>query len=166
MQDTNTIGRISQRVRDGLDNSASWVSHRKGPLDVFTEKTLKLNGLSHDSAARLVRQQATFLEGSVDGMVKRLKTAADAESFRGFLDGQIKLMPETRDRIVGDIRKTFEILGDTRTDLTTLFRETLDDLRNENNLTKDLEDAVDDAAGKVTAAAEKMADKVEEATAH
>ena len=166
MQETNTIGKISKRVRDSLDNSASWVSHRKAPLDVVTEKTLKLNELSHDSTARLVRQQASFLEGSVDAMVRRLKTAADAESFRGFLDGQIKLMPETRDRIVDDIRKTFEIFGDTRTDLASLFREMLDDLRTDQDVKSSLEDAADKAAEQVASTAKELGQKVEEATAH
>ncbi|MDH3587837.1 MAG: TIGR01841 family phasin [Gammaproteobacteria bacterium] len=166
MQETTTISKFSKRVRDGLDNGASWVSHRKGPLDVMTEKTLKLNGLSHDSAARLVRQQAGFLEGSVDGAAKRLKTAAEADSFRGLLDGQIKLMPETRDRIVDDIRKTFEILSDTRTDLAQLFRETLDDLRRDDTLKSTLEDVADDAAEQVSAVAKKVGKTVEEATAH
>ncbi|MBT8138040.1 MAG: phasin family protein [Gammaproteobacteria bacterium] len=165
MQEPNMIGKISQRLRDGLDHGSSWMQERKGPLDVVTEKTLKLNGISHDSAARLVRQQADFVEGTVDGMATRLTAAATAESFRGLIDSQIKLMPESRDRVVTDVRKTFEILGDTRTDLVQLFRETLDDLRGRDFAEK-VGDAAEDAAEKVTTAASKLDEKVEEATAH
>ncbi|MDH3645309.1 MAG: phasin family protein [Gammaproteobacteria bacterium] len=157
MQENNVGGRISSRVRQGLDNGASWVSDRKGPLDVATEKTLKLNGISHESTARMVRQQARFIESSVEGAALRLKTAAKSDSFRDLIDGQIKLLPETRDRIVDDIRKTVEILSDTREDLGQLFRETLTDLRGESTVGDSIKESVDEVTDKVAEAVEDVA---------
>ncbi|MBT8132836.1 MAG: phasin family protein [Gammaproteobacteria bacterium] len=162
MQESNVAERLSNRVKQGLDNGAEWVADRKRPIDVATEKTLKLNGISHESTARLVRQQADFIEGSVAGAAQRLKTAARSDSFRGLIDGQIKLMPETRDRIVDDIRKTFEILSDTREDLGQLFRETLSDLRGENTVENKVDEAVKDASAKVADAADKVSAVAEE----
>ncbi len=160
------IGRISRQVRNGLDNGAEWVARRKRPLDVVTDKTLKLNGISHEGAARLVRQQADFIEGTFEGTARRLRTAADANSFRSLVDGQVKLVPETRDRFVDEIRKTFEIFGDVRNELGQLVRETLNDLRGEYTMADKLEDAADDAADAVANAAEDISDHVEEATTH
>ncbi len=151
MQENTGTTRITQRVRQGLDTGAEWVAHRKRPLDVVTEKTLKLNGISHESAARMVRQQAEFFEGSVDAAARRLKTAAEADSLRSLIDGQIKLFPETRDRIVDDVRKTFEILSDTREDLGQLIRETLSDLRADTDI-----DSIEDVTDKVSATAKDL----------
>lgn len=164
MQQNTTTTKISQRVRQGLDTGAEWVADRKEPLDVVTEKTLKLNGISHESAARLVRQQALFIEGTVDGAARRLKTAAEADSLRNLVDGQIRLMPETRDRIVDDVRKTFAILSDTREDLGQLIRETLSDLRGKSGV-ESINDAVDNAADNVKAAADSLDKKAKKVKA-
>lgn len=158
MQDNTTTTRISQRVRQGLDTGAEWVADRKEPIEVITEKTLKLNGISHESAARLVRQQALFIEGSVEAAARRLKTAAEADSLRNLIDGQIKLLPETRDRIVDDFRKTFAILSDTREDLGQLISETLSDLRSDSAVDS-LNEAVDKAADDVAAASKDLSKK-------
>lgn len=158
MQENTTTTKISQRVRQGLDTGAEWVADRKEPIEVVTEKTLKLNGISHESAARLVRQQALFVEGTVDGAARRLKTAAEADSLRNLIDGQIRLMPETRDRIVDDVRKTFAILSDTREDLAQLIRETLSDLRGKSRVDS-INDNVDKAADKVATAANDLGKK-------
>lgn len=137
------------RVRDALDNGADWVDSGRAPVQVLTDKTLKLNRISHNSAARLVRVQSEFIEGSVEGAAQRLQAAARARDLRQLLDSQVKLMPATRDRIVTDARKTIDVLVDTRDDLTSLVRETLGDLRGR--------DVVADAAGAVAQTADKVA---------
>lgn len=138
-----------QRVRSALDGGADWVATGKRPLAVLTEKTLKLNRISHNSAARLVRAQARFLEGTVEGTAQRLHAAAGASDMRELVDAQLRLNPATRERVATDVRTTFEILGDTRDDVASLIRETIDDLR---------------VRGKAEAAVDSAADAVEEAT--
>ena len=157
MQENTGTTRITQRVRQGLDTGAEWVAERKRPLDVVTEKTLKLNGISHESAARMVRQQAEFFEGTVDAAARRLKTASEADSIRSLIDGQIKMFPETRDRIVDDVRKTFEILSDTREDLGQLIRETLSDLRADTGM-----HSIDDVTDKVSSTAKDVSQKAKD----
>lgn len=140
------------RIRTTLGNSAEWVAQSTQPLSVLTEKTLKLNRISHNSAARLVRVQATFLEGTLEGAAQRLQAAAHADNVRTAFDAQMQLMPATRERIVSDARKTVEVLGDTRDDVVALVRETLDALRIPNKVA----DAVDNAADAVEETVEKV----------
>ena len=148
-------GRLAlERVRDALDNSANWVESGKSPVKALTDKTLKLNRITHNSAARLVRVQAKFVEGTVLATAQRLQAAARADSVRHLISGQIELMPATRDRIVTDARKTIDVLSDTRDDLTTLVRETLDELRSDSTVAEATE-TVEKAASTVRKTARK-----------
>ncbi|MBT8143624.1 MAG: phasin family protein [Gammaproteobacteria bacterium] len=139
------------RVRDALDTSAEWVDGGKQPIKVLTEKTLKLNRITHNSAARLVRIQSEFVEGSVGGAAQRLQALASARDIRHMVDGQVQLMPATRERVVADARKTLDVIGDTRDDLTALIRETLAELRGS--------DPISEAADGIAEGAEKVAKK-------
>ncbi len=144
-------GRLAlERVRDTLDNSANWVEKGKSPVKALTDKTLKLNRITHNSTARLVRVQAEFVEGTVEAAAQRLQAAARADSLANLVSGQMDLMPATRDRIVTDARKTLDVLSDTRDDLRSLVRETVDALRANGS------EVVADAAGKVEEAADSV----------
>ncbi|MEM6640305.1 MAG: phasin family protein [Pseudomonadota bacterium] len=125
--------------RDIAVNGAEWVARGRKPLHVVTESGLRLNTISHKSVARLVNVQAEMIEGTLEAVAKRLETAANANSVSELVNEQVALLPATRDRLTGDVRKALDVLSDTGDDLRDLFTETVRDFRS------DSESAVEEA---------------------
>lgn len=95
------------------------------PVQIITDKALKLNKISHETVAGLVATQANALEGTLEGAATRLKTAAEASTLNELFDDQIALIPATRKRLAGDVRKAVDVLADSRHGLKAIFDETL-----------------------------------------
>ena len=143
--------------RDLAVNGAQWVSRGRKPLHLITESGLRLNTISHKSIARLVNVQAEMLEGTLEAVAKRLETAANANSVRELFNEQVALLPATRDRLTGDVRKALDVLSGTGDDLRGLFTETVRDFQNDG------ESVVEEAVETATRAAKRTKRKASKA---
>ncbi len=110
------------RVRTAAVMSADFIAAAKKPIDAVTETTLRLNKISHESLAKLVKAQSDMVEAAVDAASRHLSTAADAQSWKELVDAQMSLVPSERDRIVKDARRTLEVFADAREDVKDVFQ--------------------------------------------
>ena len=117
------------RLRSALHRLAALVANAKRPTQVIGEAGLRVNQLAHDSVEEMVRHQIHVLEGLMDDGAQRLQVASQAGSLQSLLSEQVALLPETRSRVVKDVRVTLDILGNTRSRLSSTVREELTALR-------------------------------------
>ena len=90
---------------------------------------IKLNRVSHKGVEKLVKNQASLLETTLDDGAARLKLAARADSFRALVGDQIASLPASRDRAVGTARKSIDIVVDTGNEIGGIVRGAIVDLR-------------------------------------
>jgi len=86
---------------------------------------MKLNDLSHDYIARLLKAQRKIFDGVVEDGATRIRRVADAGNLKEFWDKQRELFPSTRDRIAGNVKETLDILSGTRDGLQALIENTV-----------------------------------------
>lgn len=101
--------------------AASALLSSREPTRRVAKAGLKLNKITHSSIADMVKLQAEIVEGTVEAGAKRLELIADADSLRTLVKDQVALMPETRDRVAGDARKTVKLFAETRDELVEAF---------------------------------------------
>lgn len=111
-----------ERIRTAIVMSAEFIAAAKKPIDTVTETTLRLNKVSHESLARLVKAQSDMIEAAVEAAAKHLNTAADAKSWKELVDAQVSLVPSERERIAKDARRTLEVFTDVREDVKDIFQ--------------------------------------------
>ncbi len=111
----------ADRVRAFVTMAADFVARSRKPLDTVTATTLKLNKISHDSIAALLKIQSSMLENTVDATTRHLNSAADAKSWQDFVDAQAALLPAERERFVRDVRAALEIFSEARDDVKDAF---------------------------------------------
>ncbi len=117
-----TRGSVVQ-LRMALSRAAAVVANAKRPTQRLGAASLRMNNVAHDGIEQLVRHQVHVVEGMMDEGAQRLQLAAEAGSLRSMLNEQVSLLPETRTRLVKDVRTALDILGETRTGLTAAVRE-------------------------------------------
>ena len=121
----DTAEHAVDQVKNGTQVAANAVDSLKNPAHILNGAGQKLNDLSHDYFGRLLKEQRKIVDGVVEDGAQRLRTMADADNLKEFWDNQVALYPVTRDRVVGNVRKTLDILGDTRDGLKDLFQSTV-----------------------------------------
>lgn len=121
----DTAEHAVDQVKNGTQVAANAVDSLKNPTHILNNAGSKLNDLSHDYIARLLKEQRRIVDGVVEDGAKRLRVIADAGNLNEFWDAQLALFPATRDRVVGNVRETLDILGDTRDGLKELFQATV-----------------------------------------
>ena len=141
------VDTAADRTRNATVMLADVVARSHRPVNVALETSLKLNKITHNSVARLVKQQARIIEGTVDAASKRLHVAADAHNIRDLVSDQIAMFPATRKRLESDARNTIAVFAETREELTELMRDIFAEARNSSN---EIEKTVKTAKKKVT----------------
>lgn len=138
------------RLRSALTRAARLVANAKRPTQVIGEAGLRVNQVAHDGIEQMLRHQVHVVEGFMDESAQRLQLAAEAGSLRSLVNEQVAMMPETRSRLVKDVRTALNILGDTRTGLTTALSEEFAALREmANKAGERAEEAAGEAADSV-----------------
>lgn len=94
----------------------------KKPLRDAAKTGVRLNRISHNSVEKLVKVQAKAIERSVDAGAARLELAARAPSLKALINEQVSLLPETRKRLTGDLRNTWEIFVEAGSEIGSTLR--------------------------------------------
>ena len=113
------------RAKNSTQIAANAVDSLKNPAHILNSAGSKLNDLSHDYFGRLLKEQRKIVDGVVEDSAQRLRVMADADNIKEFWDNQVALFPATRERMVGNVRQTLEILGHTRDGLKELYQSTV-----------------------------------------
>ena len=108
--------------RAAAEGTAQMMFRAKKPLRDVARTGVRLNRISHNSVEKLVKQQARALERSVDAGAARLELAARAPSLKALIDQQVSLLPETKKRLSGDLRETWEIFVEAGSEIGTTLR--------------------------------------------
>lgn len=113
------------RAKNGTQVAANAVDSLKNPAHILNSAGSKLNDLSHDYFGRLLKEQRKIVDGVVEDSAQRLRVMADADNLQKFCGDQVALFPATRERMVGNVKQTLEILGHTRDGLKDLYQSTV-----------------------------------------
>ncbi|NNF52448.1 MAG: TIGR01841 family phasin [Gammaproteobacteria bacterium] len=108
--------------RAAAEGTAKIMFKAKKPLRDAARTGVRLNRISHNSVEKLVKQQARALERSVDAGAARLELAARAPSLKALINEQVSLLPETKKRLGGDLRETWEIFVEAGSEIGTTLR--------------------------------------------
>jgi phasin family protein len=103
------------------DLSADRLLDTKKVINKAEKASLSLNSIAYGTVEKLIAQQFNVVEATVEAGAKRLKTAAKAKNAKNFVQGQVKLTMDGRDRVVADVKDTVAILTNTKDDLVALF---------------------------------------------
>jgi phasin family protein len=117
------------QARSALHRAAQFIANAKRPTKVIGEAGLRVNQAAHDGVDKLVRHQVHMVEAMMDESAQRLQLASEAGSFKSLMNEQVAMLPETRARLVKDVRKTLEIVAETGTGVTSAVREEFAALR-------------------------------------
>jgi phasin family protein len=118
-------------LRKATENTADFIASGKSPIRKIADTGLRLNRVSHKGVEKLVKNQASLLEYTLDDGAARLKLAARADSFRALVGDQIASLPGTRERAIGTARKSLDIVVDTGTEMRGIVQGAIEDLRTE-----------------------------------
>lgn len=113
------------RAKNGTQVAANAVDSLKNPAHILNSAGSKLNDLSHDYFGRLLKEQRKIVDGVVEDSAQRLRVMADADNLQKFCGDQVALFPATRERMVGNVKQTLQILGHTRDGLKDLYQSTV-----------------------------------------
>ncbi|MEO0421700.1 MAG: TIGR01841 family phasin [Pseudomonadota bacterium] len=142
------------RVRGALNRTAGLVASAKGPTQRIGSAGLKINEVAHDGIDQLVRHQVQVVEGIVDESAQRLQLAAQAGSLSTLVNEQVSMLPQTRTRVVNDVRTTIGILGNTQAKMTAAVREEFSNKSTLQSVADEVTEAASEAASQVAEAAE------------
>ena len=116
-------------ARQSSEKAAGRVSRGKKPVKTISRLGLKLNGVTHQTANKLWKQQTRLVEGQIDAFAGRLKAAADAEDLRDLVETQIRLIPENTARLADDAREALKIVKGAGGEIRELVKGTVAELR-------------------------------------
>jgi hypothetical protein len=105
----------------GLE-TASLLSKSKGPVHALADTGLQINTLSHKGIEKLLKQQVAVFEDLIDGSTRRLEMAARAKTVKGLLEDQVATLPQSRDHVVANAKKTVAIVRDTGESLSEIVK--------------------------------------------
>ncbi len=108
--------------RAAAEGTAQLMFKAKKPIRDVADTGVRLNRISHKSIEKLVKVQAKAIERSVDAGAARLELAARAPSLKALVEEQVGLLPETRKRLRGDVRKTWSVLTDAGNEIGATLR--------------------------------------------
>lgn len=159
---------VLKSLRQATVNTAEFIASGKGPIRKIADTGIKLNRVSHKGVEKLVKNQASLLETTLDDGAARLKLAARADSFRALVGDQIASLPASRDRTVGTARKSINIVVDTGNEIGGIVRGAIVDLRptqpTAKRVTKKATATRKKVAKKATATRKRVAKKASAAT--
>lgn len=116
--------RAAEYARAGADRAASQVAAARGPVELLTEASLKLNTLSHQYLSRLLARQGTMVKGTLEEGEKRLQRLARATSLQQAIAAQAADLGEIPTRIADNVRETWEIVAEAGREVAALASAT------------------------------------------
>ncbi|MEJ2516262.1 MAG: TIGR01841 family phasin [Gammaproteobacteria bacterium] len=109
-------------LRQATMNTAGLLNRTKAPARALIETGLKFNAVSHKGIEKLLKQQLSTYEDLVDGSTRRLQMAARAKTLRALWNDQVAALPDARDTVIGNARKTAQIVRATGDDVGDILR--------------------------------------------
>lgn len=155
LQIENSLNRASELTRDRLESVvngarsstesvASRMNSRKQSVHQLSMLSLKLTKVGHQTADKLLKQQARLVENQLDLIAGRLKAAAKARDLRDLITSQLPLLPEGGSRILSETRATVNVFVEAGSEVRGLLKETVAELKGKKPAKR--------ASGKKTAA--------------
>ncbi len=129
MFNSQWISNTTKLAKENVERAANLVEAGTTPVNYLINTALRLSDVANRNVNRMLEQQRDVVLGTVEAGAHRLKVAASATDVRDFFKDQVELMPSTRDRVRDDLRKTWEIMLDTRDDLRGVFVDNSNDLK-------------------------------------
>jgi phasin family protein len=120
--------RAAEFARAGADRAATQVAAARGPVDLLTEASLKLNTLYHQYMSRLLARQGAMLKGTLVEGEKRLQRLARATSLQQAVVGQVEDMNQIPARIADNVRETWQIVAEAGREVAQLASYTYGEL--------------------------------------
>lgn len=116
-------------ARQSTERAAGRITKTKKPVKTISRLGVKLSGVSHQTASKLLKQQTKLVEAQIDALAGRLKAAADATDLRDLLKTQIRLIPENTSRFADDAREAFGIVKGAGSEIRELVKGTVSELK-------------------------------------
>lgn len=140
LQIENSLSRASEMTRDrlesvvngarsGTQSVASRMNSRKQSVHQLSLLGLKLTKVGHQTADKLLKQQARLVEDQLDLIAGRLQAAAKARDLRDLIKSQLPLLPEGGSRIVSETRATVNVFVEAGSEVRGLLKETVAGLK-------------------------------------
>lgn len=127
----DSIESVVNGARNGTESVANRVTRRKKSVHQLSEFGLKLTKVGHQTADKLLKQQARLVEGQLDMIANRLKAAAKANNLPGLIRSQLPLLPEGGSRIISETRATVSVFVDAGSEVRGLVKATVAELKGE-----------------------------------
>jgi hypothetical protein len=118
----------AERARRGVSRAARAMAAARTPVNTLVGAAQRLNDLTHDAVAQLMRQNAASMEGLITGSAVRLNELAKTEDFRSFIREQAALNPAVRARVRRDLEQFWDLATRTGRELGTLATDTYAEL--------------------------------------
>ena len=118
----------AERARKRVSQAAKAMAAARTPVDTLAGAAQRLNDLTHDAVAKLVRQNAGSIEDLITGSAARLSELARTEDFRAFVRRQAELNPAVRARLSRDLGQLWALATHTGRELGTLATDTYAEL--------------------------------------
>jgi Phasin protein len=118
----------ADRARQGVSQAAKAIAGARTPIDALVSAAQRLNDLTHDAVAQLMRQNAGTIDGLIDGSVERLNQLAQAQDLKSFIRKQAARNPALRARVSRDLEALWSLGAQTGREVGTLASETYAEL--------------------------------------
>lgn len=116
-------------ARSQTEQAAGRVRNGKKPVQTLSRLGLELTSISHRATADIVKSQARMVENQMDALAGRLHNAAQADSLRGLVRDQIRLIPASAAQFVEDTRSTFSVVREAGGEVRNLVAGTVAEFR-------------------------------------
>jgi hypothetical protein len=114
----------AHKARGGVNQAAKAIAGARKPVEKLVSAAQRLNDLTHDAVAKLMRQNAGTIDGLIDGSAERLQQLAQADDLRSFIRQQAALNPALRARIRRELEALWSLAAKTGREVGTLASET------------------------------------------
>ena len=151
--------RVISSLRQVTVNTADMIASGKTPVRKIADTGVKLNRISHKGVEKLVKNQASLIETTLDDSAARLKLAARASDIRTLVGDQMASLSSSRQRTIGKARKNIDIVVDTGTEIRGVVRGAIEELRPVKPVAKRATRAGKKVAKKATATRKRVTKK-------
>jgi hypothetical protein len=118
----------ADKARKGVSQTARVIAGARTPVDTLVSAAQRLNDLTHEALAQLMRQNAGSIDGLIGGSVERLDQLAKAQDLKSFIRKQAMLNPALRARVGRDVEALWSLAAQTGREVGTLASETYAEL--------------------------------------
>lgn len=119
----------AHKAREGVTQAANAIAGAHRPVETLVSAAQRLNDLTHDAVAQLMRQNAGTIDGLIDGSVDRLRQLAQADDLKSFIRQQAALNPALRARVSRELAALWSLAAKTGLEVGTLASETYAELQ-------------------------------------